>query len=49
MERLRSVEVILTVDTNKQTKTKTLRPAPGESWSEFVERIREVLEMLTNV
>lgn len=48
-EQLRSVEVIITVDTNKQTKHKTLQPLPGEDWIDFIERIREHLEAMTNV
>ena len=48
-ERVRSVEVAITVDTNKDTRTWTLRPEPDEDLVDFVERIRELLERLTDV
>lgn len=43
MERLRSIEVSITVDTNKQTTIDLLKPFEDESVEEFAERVKEAL------
>lgn len=48
-EQLRSVEVTITVDTNKRTTQKTLRPYPDEDTLDFIERIGEVLKVMKDV
>lgn len=48
-ERVRSVEVVVTVDTNKQTKSRRFTPYEGESWSDFMARVAEATEELLDV
>ncbi len=43
---LRSVEVTLTVDTNKRTTVETLQLGEDETIEEFAQRVRETLEGL---
>lgn len=49
MERIRSVEVTVTVGTNKQTYAKTFTPYEDESWADFMVRVAEATEEMTNV
>lgn len=47
MERLRSVDVSIAVDTNKDTRSVDLSLEEDESIDEFIERIRQaILERL---
>lgn len=43
MERLRSIEVTVSVDTNKDTREATLRLDENESIAEFLQRVEQAL------
>ena len=49
MERVRSVSVTITVDTNKKTYSTTLQPDEDETNDEFLKRIGDELAQLTEV
>lgn len=48
-ERIRSVTVVITVDTNKQTRQRRLSLDEDETYEDFERRIAEAVEQLTEI
>ena len=41
MERIRNIEIVIEIDTNKRTLREIFTPFPEEDTDEFIERVKE--------